>query len=316
MGVKLPWAGPSAFDLPLGTRIRPGSVAGYYIDMSDKAETPSWPPDWFPWPGYHRFIAIGQWALGAHERFLRGDGAEWIAAATAAGEFLLGAQSDDGTWYEEHGYHHTFHMRGPWSSAMAQGQCASLLVRLHLATGRTDFADAARRALSPLTVETAEGGLYASLDGRVFPEEYPTKIPSFVLNGAIFASWGWYDVGIGLHDGDARDRFLAFVELLADDLWRWDTGYWSRYDLYPHPVVNVASTPYHRLHIQQLQAMHLLAPRDEFVRRIARFEGYEASRLGPTRAMAHKALFRILIPRNRRLSGRFPWDHAQQAVIR
>ena len=34
----------------------------------------------------------------------------------------------------------------------------------------------------------------------------------------------------------------------------WTGNGWSRYDLYPHPLTNVASPFYHRLHIEQLRA--------------------------------------------------------------
>src|SRR5215207_1933462 len=164
----------SSFDLPVGSHIEPGGVRGYYIDMTSKAETPRWPPSWFPWPGYHRFIAAGQWGLGAYERFLdhRTDG--WLTGALAAGRYLVDAQEPGGGWFEEEEYPATFHMRGPWLSAMAQGQCASLLVRLFLETGEGDFAGAARRALLPMSLDSADGGVQALLDGWPFPEEYPT----------------------------------------------------------------------------------------------------------------------------------------------
>ena len=87
----------------------------------------------------------------------------------------------------------------------------------------------------------------------MFPEEFPTDPPSLVLNGGIFALWGDYDIWIGLGDADARKRFEDGVETLARNVHRWDTGYWSRYDLYPHRIVNLASPWYHTLHICQIK---------------------------------------------------------------
>ena len=47
------------------------------------------------------------------------------------------------------------------------------------------------------------------------------------------------------HRGEvaANDRglFVDATETLAAHVDRWDTRFWSRYDLYPHPIVNVAS---------------------------------------------------------------------------
>ena len=83
----------------------------------------------------------------------------------------------------------------------------------------------------------------------------------------IFALWGYYDVAVALHDADAPRAFDAGADTLAGSLHRWDTGYWSRYDLFPHPVPNVASSFYHALHTSQLQAMNVIAPRPQFEQR-------------------------------------------------
>ena len=116
-----------------------------------------------------------------------------------------------------------------------------------------------------MALPSAEGGVQATLDGRRWPEEYPTEPPSYVLNGGIFALWGYYDVGRrAARRGGARARSSEGADTLARNLHRWDTGYWSRYDLFPHPVLNVASSFYHALHTSQLEAMNVIAPRPEF----------------------------------------------------
>ena len=164
----------------------------------------------------------------------------------------------------------------PWLSAMAQGEGASLLVRAHAATKDDRFADAAHRALGSLAVPIAEGGLRARLGAGFFLEEYPTDPPSHVLNGGIFALWGYHDVALGLGDEVARREFERGVDTLAQNVGRWDTGSWSRYDLFPRRVDNVASSAYHLLHINQLLAMQLIAPSPELAAAAARFEGYLA----------------------------------------
>ena len=63
------------------------------------------------------------------------------------------------------------------------------------------------------------------------------------------------DVAVGLGDGDVRKQFEEGVDSLAASIGRWDTGSWSRYDLAPRRVVNVSSSFYHALHIDQLRAM-------------------------------------------------------------
>jgi heparosan-N-sulfate-glucuronate 5-epimerase len=306
----------SSFQLPIGRRVQPGAVRGYYIDLSEKAIAPEWPPPWFPFPGFHRYIAMGQWGLGALERHEAGEPGDWLGAAVHAGDHLVAEQATGGpsagAWLEAEDYPHTFRMRGPWLSAMAQGHCASVLVRLHLATGREDFAEGARRALAPMEVPTEEGGAMAPLAGRPFPEEYPTTPASYVLNGAIYALFGVYDVGVGLGDDTARRMFDGFVNTLAANIRRWDLGYWSLYDLYPHPgVSNVASASYHALHVNQLRVLNALAPRPELAHAAERFERYRSRRPDSLRALAHKVAFRIVVPRNPLIADRLPWRHPE-----
>lgn len=300
-----------ALNLPEGPRIDRSQVRGYYIDFKVKAPSPHWPPDELRAPGEGLYVVLAQWALGCHERYLDEGDDRWLRAAGKAADFLLDAQEKEGqlegAWVHRFDFPHTFPLRAPWISAMAQGEAASLLVRLHRATGRDDYADAARRALRPIGVSSGNGGALAKLEDRPFPEEYPTSPPSFVLNGAIFALWGYHDVGLALKNSASLEAFDEGVDTLARHLHRWDTGFWSRYDLFPHPVVNVASSAYHALHINQLRALESLRPRSEIAAVRARFEEYAEDGVKRARAFAHKCLFRMLVPRDRRLSRVLPW---------
>lgn len=297
-----------SFHEPVGSQIVPGSPRGYYVDLTVKAIQPRWSERWpplgtFPW------VAVCQTGLGSFERHLKGEGEEWLAFACDVGERLLGALTTDGHLdgglVHSFDFPHTFPLGAPWLSAMAQGQAASLFVRLHGATGDERYGDAALRALRPMSVPSADGGVAASLDGGLWPEEYPTDPPSFVLNGGIFALWGLYDVATGLGDGDARGAWEEGIETLARNVERWDTGGWSRYDLFPHPVTNVASLAYHALHIAQLRATELIAPRHELSATAERFQRYSDSRLRIAGAFARKALFRVVVPRDERVARRW-----------
>jgi heparosan-N-sulfate-glucuronate 5-epimerase len=302
---------PDSFRQPLGDRIEPGTVRGYYNDMRVWAESLRWPPEWWCQHEEQQYIMVSQLGLGYYERFLAGEGEGWLVAARRTAEYLVDQQHAggrwDGAWLHLWAYPHTYVVRPPWVSAMAQGEAASLLVRLYLETRYERFAEAARRALRLLDVPSTEGGVRVELGGGPFFEETPTDPPSFILNGAMFALWGCYDVGIGLGDTDALGLFQDGASTLAASLHRWDTGWWSRYDLYPHPVVNLASPFYHRLHVDQLRAMFLLTGEPAFVAAAERFERYAASRTQRARAFGGKVLFRVLSPRSRRVAGVLPW---------
>jgi len=290
------------FTLSVGSNVSPAGLGGYYIDFSRKTSEPSWPPRWLR-PTMRHVVAI-QWGLGCFERYLNGEGDAWLTGAVDVAEYLVSTQVrqgiHDGGWLHNAPMPHTFRLQTPWLSGMAQGEAASLLVRVYSLTGQERFAEAATRALRPMSIPASAGGVLAELEtGGSFAEEYPTDPPSHVLNGGIFALWGYYDVGIGLGLAAAQQDFEQGVDALARGIHLWDTGQWSRYDLFPHPVINVASTSYHVLHINQLRAMQMIAPRHQLEAAADRFEAYWGSRADRARAFAQKALFRCVVPRNR-----------------
>lgn len=300
------WSSVRSFFLPVGSQIDPEGVRGYPIDLRVKADSPrGLSPEMLASSGLH--VDITQYGLGCYERWLAGQGSEWLEAALAAGRYLVGIQEPDGSWIHREPFPHTFPLAPPWASGITQGQGASLLVRLHAAAGEPDIAAAAKLALLPLFTPQAEGGVRGELGGLPWPEEYPTTPQSHVLNGAIFALWGIRDVAVGLASEDASEQFERGLDSLSLNLHRFDTGTWSLYSLFPHPISNRASSFYHDLHVNQLTAMQMLAPRPEFERMRDRWAAYAGSRSARAKAFAWKAAFRILVPRNRLFARTAPW---------
>jgi heparosan-N-sulfate-glucuronate 5-epimerase len=294
----------------VGRQVEPASVRGYPLDFTAAAGEPAVPRRFLEEPGRHLWGGLAACGLGCYERWLAGDGEEWLAGARAVADFLLERQTPDGGWVQTAPYPHTFVVRPPWVSGLGQGEGASLLVRVHLETGEDRYAEAALRALRPMSVPSAEGGVRALLDGRAFPEEYPTDPPSFVLNGGIFAMWGQRDVAVGLGDAGVWRQFEQSVDTLAANIHRWDSGSWSLYDLFPHRVANVASPAYHDLHVKQLEATHALAPHPELKSMVERFVRYRASLADRAAAFARKGLFRVVVPRSTRMAALAPWARA------
>lgn len=301
------WSNAKTFFLPVGAQIDPDGVRGYPIDLRIKASAPHDAPPQGP-GSLH--VGMTQYGLACFEHWLAGEGPEWLASALAAGRRLAEIQAPDGSWLHPDPFPHTFVLSPPWTSGITQGQGASLLIRLHAETGDADLAAAARLALAPLLTPQAQGGVRGDLGGLPWPEEYPTTPQSHVLNGAIFALWGFRDVGIVLDDPEVQGHFEEGVNSLAANLHRYDTGSWSLYSLFPHPILNRASSFYHDLVVNQLAAMQSLAPRPEFEATRRRWAAYSGSQYHRTKAFACKAAFRILVPRNRLLARAAPWTRA------
>lgn len=275
---------------------------GYHIDLRMKLDEPSWdlPAD----PADASWIGgVMQPGLAMFEHYLWSGREDWRQAALRMGDYLLAGQRTSGAftgcWLFNRPRRHTYSLRLPWVSSMAQGQGASLLTRLALETGEARYADAASLALRPLTREVGTpGGCAGRLDdGSLTFEEYPTVPGSHVLNGFLYTLFGAFDIWKGAGDRRAEQLFRAGASSLVSNLHRWDTGYWSLYDLYPHPVPNVASPFYHRLHIDLLDAFESVWPDDrvpEFRRRLLR---YQRNPLNRARAIGAKIRFRRHSPR-------------------
>lgn len=291
--------GRDHFPVAQGSAIAYDALRGYYIDLTRKAVEA--PRDTAELARLPLHVMTCQWGLGCYDRYLAGEGDRWLDAALRIGRFLAETQVQAGplagAWRHSRPFPHSYELAPGWISGMAQGEGASLLVRLFLESGEERFAEAAERALRVLEVPVEEGGVCRSLGGGPLPEEYPTDPASHVLNGAIFAAWGYYDAAVALGMPQLRERFDLVAATIAENLHRWDLGYGSRYDLYPHPVVHIAAPWYHRLHIQQLQVLVEMTGRTEFAEVSRRWQRYARSRVKWTRALAHKVAFRLAVPK-------------------
>jgi heparosan-N-sulfate-glucuronate 5-epimerase len=228
--------------------------------------------------------------------------AEALHFADSAAAFFVATQqppgsADEGGWYHEFPYAHRAELRPPWLSAMAQGQAASLLLRVYLETGRQELADSALLAMRPFDRRVERGGVTSVIGKSLFAEEYPTTPASHVLNGAVFALWGVRDVAETLQDSSARRLHDDLFDGVVSTLSRFDLGTWSRYDLYPKPPVNIASSFYHRLHISQLAALGSLYGDSIFTTTAERFVSYEQRAELRIAAFMRKVAFRLRVPR-------------------
>jgi glycosyltransferase involved in cell wall biosynthesis len=281
---------------------------GYYSDLTEVARSCQWaraPAPALAQRAAAHPVSVVQLGLGAWQ--LSGSDGSWRQVADSAADAVLDAMDPQGRLPYQGRMPHTYRLSPPWFSAMAQGQAASLLVRVAATLDRPDLVvralDATRSLVEPpLVAQTDEGPVL---------QEYPTTPPAHVLNGWIFALWGLYDVVSSFaaappvepgHQAALRAARSAFQEgaaALARRLPLYSVGHgWSRYDLYPHPLTNVASPFYHRLHLAQLEVMAVLVPGEPaFPRTAERWARPLHNPFSFTAALARKVAFRVVVPR-------------------
>jgi hypothetical protein len=287
----------------IGSFVRGDPSSGYYNDLRGKA-TAHADPDRARralaamLTDRVRFVpvAVAQLGLGAWQASKENPG--WEKAAFEAAEQLAAMLDEEGRLWHRFPLEHTYTLQPPWCSAMAQGQAASLCVRVGFDHDEPALIKAGWSALRPL-LERADDLVRETPNGPVL-QEYPTEPASHVLNGWIFALWGLYDFAC-VGDRRAASEFDAGVRALEQRLRLYDVaGRWSRYDLYPHPLAHVASPFYHRLHVAQLEAMNVLADGSPFEDRIRKWSvtAMWTPRVG--RAVTRKVAFRMLRPRGGR----------------
>lgn len=286
--------GPGYEPTPMGTAYARSGVRGYYIDFSSKTRSriASDTNRILPAP-------LAQLALGWWERRLQGE-------ANATEQFLhvcklladRGQLTDDELRWPITVPGAKYRLPPGACSALTQGQAASVFVRAFQVTGDELYATTARRAAAPLISNRRSELVTLTRAGPVL-EEAPSVPASHILNGWISGLWGIWDVALALDDRPARDEFAAGAESLLSHLPAYDTGWWSRYSLYPHTLEDLAKPIYHRYHVDQLKVMSDLTGRSEFQETAARWSEYD-TRSNLVLALIQKSLFALADGRRRR----------------
>lgn len=282
--------GPGYEPQPPGPNARYDRVAGYYLDLRQKAAAELRPRVTgrgevnLPGP-----TATAQRALGLHERWLVGDEQAFPLFLEEIRLLQTRAQQvGDTLLWQYHVDVPKFRQRAPSYSCMAQGQAASAFARAYLATEDDVWAEAAVAAVRPLTADEGRLGLVSETAGGPALEEAPTDPPSHILNGWVFALWGLWDVATALADADTRSLFNQSAEALGRMLFEYDVGWWTRYSLFPPVAPDLAKPFYHAIHVAQMPALYQMTNDSVFADAAARWSAYDQL-TNRARAVAAKA---------------------------
>ena len=211
------------------------------------------------WP-----VTIVQYGLLNYNFFLTYHDEKYKNIVRSVCQWLVGNIAESGMWEYHVAYHSTVvdeDLLPPYGSAMVQGEAISLLVRGYYLFGERAYLDCASYALHPYEVLVKDGGVREEFCGLPFYEEYPTKIPSLVLNGFMFSLFGLYDLSQTDHEEAERagKLFREGTDTLIKLLPLYDGGFCSRYDLSYitcAPNNNNKNPFYHAIHVNQMVAMN------------------------------------------------------------
>lgn len=146
-------------------------------------------------------------------------------------------------------------LKHPWISCMAQGEAASVLIRAYKLTGGNKYLVQAEKSLAPLFLPIIDGGVQSVLpDGSIFVEEYPSDMPTHVLNGFLYALIGLGEYADATDSQSHQKLFDNLVRSLCKNIDIWCYAHWSLYeDRGKANGLNFCTPSYHNLQITQLK---------------------------------------------------------------
>lgn len=275
----------------IGKSFIPGKLSGYFNNLTEKVikqpellqsndlpflTTEKGERIQFP-------VAIFQYGLGAYDLYLQTNNSIYLNKFTQSVEWAMQTQKDSGAWCN---FYYVY-PDNPYG-AMCQGEAASLLVRMYNHSRDAQYLEAAIKAVNFMLMSVNQGGTSIYEDDSIILLEYTHLQP--VLNGWIFALFGLYDVFLVTNREEIKIALDKTIHALKKYLSRFDTGYWSYYDL----DKKIASPFYHNLHIAQLEALYGITNDSQFIQYYEKFKRYKGNYLGMTYAFIRKAYQKII----------------------
>lgn len=264
-------------------------VKGYYNDLTEKVtktknkDKTQLPLLTLPKKNKVYFsIDIFQYGLGAYDLYLMTNESIYFEAFQNCVNWAIENQSENGAW-------NTFSHSTPDFpySSMAQGEGISLLVRSYKEKQDDSILIKIKKAVDFLMIPIEKNGTTLYNNDNVFFQEFTYK-PT-VLNGWIFTLFGLLDYLKVTHDKKVYDVYRQSLDTLENNLFRYDLGYWSKYDINDM----IASPFYHKLHISLLAVLYELTGRKLYLEYSNKWNLYQKKISNRVRAFLRKAFQKI-----------------------
>ena len=271
--------------LPLGHVSTAETLGAYYIDMrpalvhyTDNLYGGSFDENGVPMTAgsegpLYSPVNIAQYGFMLHADWLETGSAETMATLERCLAVLEELKTEDErhcVWW--HGYRdRRYDIEPPWASAMAQGELVSLYLRLWQALARPSLLETASKAYRFMQVPIEAGGIRRWDErGNLWLEEYPSREPSLVLNGFIYALLGLYDLYRVGREPEVQQDINMCIDTLLARLPEFDSGYWSLYDLQKRELVRYYYQK--NVHVPQMAVLAALTGNEVFATYKERWE--------------------------------------------
>jgi len=248
--------------------------------------------------GYRYYwITISRYALAQHTLFIKTSDEHYRDIFLRVCRWLIERAETcphhGMVWYHYFGQPF-YKLTYPWLSGMAQSRSISMFLRAWELTNNERFLGYALKAFIPFSYTVPEGGVAARFpDGTLGFEEWGTPIPSLSLNGFMACIVGVDELCQITHDETAVRLLDYALEGLNNNLETYDTGYWTRYDLWK--PIRLASWNYHQLHLDWLAIFSQRWHTPLYDKVAARWKRYQSSLRSYTRWFIHKVYQKLFI---------------------
>lgn len=274
----------------VGKAFSPDYISGYFNDLTEKVRKQEQFVDRLAIPviedqkGKRVFpIAVYQYGLGCYDLYTLTKEKKYLDEFILISKWSANSVGDDGEIFafpENKGLKRF--------SAMAQGECISVLCRAYDLTQKSLYIEKAKKAAIFMigALSTKNDISFFNKYGLAF-YEFPEE--PIVLNGWIFSIFGFRDLFLTTSETNWNTMFFDSCRCLIRRLPEYDLGYWSRYD----SGTKIASPFYHSLHISQLQALYLVTKNAEFNRYSLLFSAYRNNLLYKLKAFTLKSIQKL-----------------------
>lgn len=163
----------------------------------------------------------------------------------------------------------------PYVSALAQAKGLQVLILAHELTENEKYINLSNKIINSFLIDYDKGGFISNENignNSIFLHiiAKPGLPKTYVLNGhtqALITLWKYYEK---THDPIAKEIFDKGINFLKGNLFKYDSGYWSYYDL----MENWSMINYHKGQIQQLKILYEITKESVLKDFANRFEKY------------------------------------------